>query len=50
MKALVTAVVFMCYNGSCLNFDVEIEQKACKYGTFKGSYLGMDATLGVKCK
>lgn len=47
---LVAALVFMCYGGNCMNFDVEIEQRACKYGSFHGRYMGLDATLGVKCK
>lgn len=47
---LVAAIVFMCYGGHCMNFDVEIEQRACKYGYFHGRYMGIDSTFGVKCK
>jgi hypothetical protein len=47
---LVAALVFMCFGGNCMEYNVDIEPKACKYGSFHGRYLGMDATLGVKCK
>jgi len=47
---LVAALVFMCMSGNCIQYNVEIEQRACKFGSFHGKYMGMDATLGVKCK
>lgn len=47
---LVAALVFMCMSGNCIRYEVEIEKRACKFGSFHGRYLGMDATLGVKCK
>lgn len=46
---LVAAMVFMCFSGTCMKYDVEVENKACSYGSFKGRYMGMDATLGIKC-
>jgi hypothetical protein len=50
MKTLVAAVVYMCMSGHCIQYEVEIEKKACAYGPFMGRYMGMEAKLGVKCK
>lgn len=33
-----------------MQYNVEIEHRACKFGSFHGRYMGMDATLGVRCK
>ena len=46
---LVAAIVFMCFSGTCMKYDVEVEKRACSYGHFKAKYLGTDATLGIKC-
>ena len=50
MKTLVAAIVYMCMSGQCIEYNVEIEKKACSYGSFVGRYMGSEAKLGVKCK
>jgi hypothetical protein len=50
MKTLVAAVVMMCYSGTCETHNVQIEKRACSFGTVQAKMAGMDARLGVKCQ
>ena len=50
MKTLVAAVVMMCYSGSCETHHVQIEKRACSFGTVQAKMMGTDARLGVKCE
>jgi len=50
MKTLVAAVVMMCYSGNCETHHVQIEKRACSFGTVQAKMMGMDARLGVKCE
>jgi hypothetical protein len=50
MKTLVAAVVMMCYSGTCETHHVQIEKRACSFGTVQAKMMGMDAHLGVKCE
>jgi hypothetical protein len=50
MKSLVAAVVMMCYSGTCETHHVQIEKRACSFGTVQAKMMGMDAKLGVKCE
>ena len=48
MKTLVAAIVYMCMSGQCIEYNVEIEKKACSYGSFVPALLNLtDYTLCI---
>lgn len=52
MKSMVAAVLMMCYGGQCERHNVQIEQRACSFGSIKAkidSAVPVDASFTVKC-
>jgi hypothetical protein len=52
MKSMVAAVLMMCYGGQCERHNVQIEQRACSFGSVHAkveSAIPVDATFSVRC-